>query len=99
MGTQGRNRGIKDTGPPLMDIEAVAAQLAVTVRHIRRLVSERRIPYLKVGHLVRFDPAEVATWLDAARRPLLPDAGTLHAVRRQRPEGAAVPRARVRRRR
>ena len=27
-----------------MDIEAVAARLGVTVRHVRRLVAERRIP-------------------------------------------------------
>jgi DNA binding domain, excisionase family len=99
MGPQGRNLRSKENGPPLMDIEAVAAYLAVNVRHVRRLVSERRIPYLKVGHLVRFDPAEIAIWLDAARRPLVPDTAALHAVRRQRPEGAAVPRALFRRRR
>lgn len=31
--------------PPLMEIEAVARRLAVGVRHVRRLVTERRIPY------------------------------------------------------
>ncbi len=53
---------------PLMDIEAVARRLGVPVRHIRRLVAERRIPYLKWGHLLRFDPAEIEAWLDQARR-------------------------------
>jgi len=41
--------------------------MATSVRHVRRLVSERRIPYLKVGRFVRFDPAELATWLDERR--------------------------------
>ncbi len=53
---------------PLMDIEAVARRLGVPVRHVRRLVAERRIPYLKWGHLLRFDPAEIEAWLDRARR-------------------------------
>ena len=53
---------------PLEDIEAVARRLGVPVRHIRRLVAERRIPYLKWGHLLRFDPVEIEAWLDQARR-------------------------------
>jgi excisionase family DNA binding protein len=46
---------------------AVAALMATSVRHIQRLVSERRIPYLKVGHFVRFDQAEIVSWLDERR--------------------------------
>jgi excisionase family DNA binding protein len=53
---------------PLMDIEAVARRLGVPVRHVRRLVAERRIPFLKWSHLLRFDPAEIEVWLDPARR-------------------------------
>ena len=53
--------------PVLLDINGVAAHLGVNVRHVRRLVAERRIPYLKWGHLLRFDPAELADWIDAAR--------------------------------
>lgn len=47
----------------------MAELLAVPERHVRRLVHERRIPYVKWGHLVRFDPDEIAAWLDRARRP------------------------------
>ncbi len=54
--------------PPLMDLDAVARRLGVNHRDIRRLVAERRIPYLKWGHLLRFDPVEVEAWLDGARR-------------------------------
>ncbi len=54
----------------LMDISAVAVRLGVTVRHVRRLVAERRIPYVKWRHLLRFDPAEIEAWLEAARVPV-----------------------------
>jgi excisionase family DNA binding protein len=48
----------------LMNIEQAADRLGVSVRHMRRLVSERRIPYLKWGHLLRFDPKDIDEWLD-----------------------------------
>jgi excisionase family DNA binding protein len=52
---------------PLMDLQAVARRLGVNHRHIRRLVAERRIPYLKWGHLLRFDPVAIDEWLQRAR--------------------------------
>lgn len=55
------------TLPQLLTIDQLAEQLGITVRHVRRLIAERRVPYLKVGKLVRFDPAEIATWLDHHR--------------------------------
>lgn len=51
----------------LLDVHAVAEVLGVTVRHVRRLVAERRIPFLKWGHYIRFDPQEIARWLEQAR--------------------------------
>jgi excisionase family DNA binding protein len=56
--------------PRLIDIAGVAGHLGVNVRHVRRLVNERRIPFVKWGHLLRFDPVEIARWVDAARRPV-----------------------------
>ncbi len=52
---------------PLVDLPAVAIRLGVNDRHIRRLVAERRIPYLKWGHLIRFDPTAIDEWLREAR--------------------------------
>ncbi len=52
---------------PLVDLAVVAERLGVNQRHIRRLVAERRIPYVKWGYLLRFDLAEVEAWLDEAR--------------------------------
>ncbi|HKY76897.1 MAG TPA: helix-turn-helix domain-containing protein [Acidimicrobiia bacterium] len=54
--------------PKLLTLKQVAEELNVNERHIRRLVAERRIPYLKWGHLLRFDPDELAVWLDGSRR-------------------------------
>jgi excisionase family DNA binding protein len=55
------------TLPNLVDIDTLAAHLGVSVRHVRRLVAERRVPFLKWGHLLRFDPAEIAAWLEESR--------------------------------
>lgn len=64
------------TLPELLDIPALAEHLGVQPRHIRRLVHEKRIPYIKWGHLIRFDPTDIGEWLAANRRPqnALPDA-------------------------
>ncbi len=53
--------------PDLIDIKKLASRLGDSVRHIRRLVATKRIPYLKVGQLVRFDPDEITASLDAQR--------------------------------
>ena len=55
--------------PHLVDSKELAAQFGLSLRNVRRLVSERRIPHYKVGRLIRFDVDEIVTWLDAARLP------------------------------
>jgi excisionase family DNA binding protein len=52
---------------PLLTIDAVAEALSVTRRHIQRLAAERRIPFLKVGRFIRFDPAALNVWLEEQR--------------------------------
>ena len=49
---------------PLLDVAGLAARLGVTERFVRRLVDERRIPFLKLGRFVRFDPRQVELWID-----------------------------------
>lgn len=57
------------TEKELVDIAWVAKRLGVSVRHVRRLVAEERIPLIKWGHLLRFDPDEIEQWINSARRP------------------------------
>jgi excisionase family DNA binding protein len=51
----------------LIDTEELATWLGVETVFVRRLVAERRVPFLKIGKFVRFDPKEVATWIDNQR--------------------------------
>lgn len=55
------------TRAPLIDIAELARWLATSPRHVRRLVEEQRVPYLKIGHYVRFDPAEISDWINRQR--------------------------------
>jgi excisionase family DNA binding protein len=56
------------TIPQLLTIDQLAERLGTTVRHERRLVAEKRVPYLKVGKLVRFNPDEIKQWLASRRQ-------------------------------
>ncbi len=52
----------------LIDVPALAQRLGVTERFIRRLTAEDRVPFLKIGKFVRFDPLEIDDWVDAKRQ-------------------------------
>jgi excisionase family DNA binding protein len=78
--------------PRLLDIAGVAEHLAVSEQHIRRLVAERRIPYVKWGYVLRFDPEEIATWLDDARKPVAPPPPVLSRSRLATRALGSVPR-------
>jgi len=45
-------------------VEDVAKALKCTPRHIYELVSLGKIPYAKVGRLVRFSPTRIQEWID-----------------------------------
>ena len=51
----------------MLDIAGLAKHLGVTERFVRRLVEDNRVPYLKIGKFVRFDPNEIDRWLDTKR--------------------------------
>ncbi|HET6916064.1 MAG TPA: helix-turn-helix domain-containing protein [Acidimicrobiales bacterium] len=72
---------IPKTLPNLLNIEQLTRHLDTSERHIRRLIAERRIPYIKVGALVRFDPDEIAAWLDQGRHPDDPRPGLYRHTR------------------
>jgi excisionase family DNA binding protein len=51
----------------LLTADEVAARLRATPRFARRLVAERRIAFVKVGRLVRFEASAVTTYIDNNR--------------------------------
>jgi len=51
-----------------LDIDGLADWLNITVRHVRRLVAENRIPNHKIGGLVRLRRSEIHDWLASNRR-------------------------------
>ncbi len=60
-----------DTAHPkddFLDVAELAAWLHITVRHVRRLVAENRIPNHKIGGLVRLRRSEIQKWLDGNGR-------------------------------
>jgi excisionase family DNA binding protein len=48
----------------LLTIEQAAEQLGVSPRMIRRLTGNRRLPFVKVGRLVRFRESDIAEFVD-----------------------------------
>lgn len=47
----------------LLTVEQAADYLNITDHFVRRLIRERRIPFLKVGRLVRFRRADIEAYL------------------------------------
>lgn len=44
-------------------VNDVAKELCCSVRHVRNLVYENKIPHAYAGRLVRFSPFKIAEWL------------------------------------
>ena len=55
------------TCPTLIGIDELAALLRIHKGTIYNWVYRRKIPYVKVGRLVRFDLAEITKYLDGCR--------------------------------
>ncbi|MGW0430933.1 helix-turn-helix domain-containing protein [Micromonospora sp. NPDC003197] len=51
----------------LLTADEVAARLRATPRFVRRLVAERRIAFVKVGRLVRFEASAVTAYIEGNR--------------------------------
>ena len=77
----------------LLGVEEVAERLGVTQRYVRRLVAERRIRFVKVGHLLRFEGNDLDDWIEqnciepieAMSLRLLPPSGLSAATKGGRP--------------
>jgi excisionase family DNA binding protein len=69
-----------DPGVDLLSVQQAAQRLGTKVRFVRRLVSERRIRFYRVGKYVRFHPADLAAYIrdgqvDPVRPALAPENG------------------------
>jgi len=65
--TKGKSMSSTTSQDGLLDIDGLADRLGVGERFVRRLVEERRIPYLKIGRLVRFEVGDVEAWIASQR--------------------------------
>jgi len=54
----------------LLSIQEVAEYTGLSVYTIYTMVSQRRIPYVKVGRLTKFDPQRLKDWI--AKHTVLP---------------------------
>ena len=51
----------------LMDILAAANHLGVTKNTLYSWVSQKRIPYVKIGRLVKFDRDDIDAWIESQK--------------------------------
>lgn len=51
----------------LLTIEEAADRIKMSVRYLRRAVAERRIAFHRLGRSIRFDPADLAAFVQANR--------------------------------
>lgn len=51
----------------LMTLKEAVRELNITERHLRELVYRKDIPYVKVGRLLRFDPSDLAKYINDSK--------------------------------
>ena len=49
--------------PRLLDIQEVATYTGLSVHTLYTMVSQRRIPFVKMGRLTKFDREEIDKWI------------------------------------
>jgi excisionase family DNA binding protein len=80
--------------PQRLTMEQLAGGLGVTRRHVRRLVEEKRVPFLRVGRFIRFNPEQIAAWLASNGVPALAPANQrCRASAQPRPSETSPPRS------
>jgi excisionase family DNA binding protein len=53
----------------LLDIYELGKLINIKTATLRKYVALRKIPFVKVGRLVRFSPAEIEQWLTSCKVP------------------------------
>ncbi len=65
----------------LLTVVEAAQRMKVSVKHVRRLVAERRIAYVPVGRCVRLDPADIVAYITSVRVEPMTTADVLRDLR------------------
>jgi hypothetical protein len=74
LGIDANTSAVADTSPPLLTAEAADAMLSVDPQWLLRQAREARIPHVRLGKYIRFDPAAIAE--HCARLPHPPATAT-----------------------
>jgi excisionase family DNA binding protein len=48
----------------LLDKRGAAKRLGTTPRHMEDLVRDRKVPFVRVGRLIRFKPSDLDQWIE-----------------------------------
>ena len=57
----------------LLDVVQTATYLGCSERYVRRLIHERRIPFVRLGgRKIRFATSDLESWVDEQRVPVRP---------------------------
>ena len=48
----------------MIDINQLADRLGMSVSGVYTWVNQRKIPFVKIGHLIRFDSNDIDKWLE-----------------------------------
>lgn len=51
----------------LLDINQLVEMLNIKKKTIYKWVRQRKIPYIKLGGLIRFDPEEIEKWIGSKK--------------------------------
>ena len=57
-----------DLRQPLLTVQEAARYLAVSASTIYGWVWQRRIPFVKIGRALRFDPRDLETFIEASKQ-------------------------------
>lgn len=60
--------------PVLLNVEQVSNMLSCSKRHVYRLVDSGRMPQpVRLGSLIRWNRAEIESWIDNGCKPVVVD--------------------------
>ncbi len=60
---------LQPPGGPLLDLAEAAEYLGVSLRWMRRVMAERRLPTVKLGRRVKISKASLDGFIEASTRP------------------------------